>query len=300
MPTPFDATTKSLLERDPLAWVHLFGLVGDDAELIDADVATVTALADRVIRVTLPTPYLVHVEFQASYDPEMGRRLLRYNVLLNYRHNQPVQSVVVLLRPSAGGPKLTGQMALRDATGSTYLDFRYTVFRVWEQTPESILAAPPALAPLAVLGQVTERDLPAVGQQLWQHIQTQPQGEPGELWTAAFILAGLRFPARLIESALRRNPDMKESVTYQLLVAEGKLEGRLEGRQEGHLEGRQEGETSGKLAEAQHLLRLLGDKRFGKPTDTQAAKIANESRTDQLEVWAARLLDATSWTELLA
>ena len=312
MPTPFDATTKSLLERDPLAWVRLLGLEGDDADLIDADVATITALADRVIRVNLPQPYLVHIEFQASYDPEMGRRLLRYNVLLNYRHNQPVRSFVILLRPSASGPKLTGVTQLLQPDKTPYLEFRYGVFRIWEQPTELLLGGPTALAPLAVLGQLTQAELPALSQRLWEQISTAVQGDPGELWTAAFILAGLRFPANLIESALRRNPDMKESVTYQLLVSEGRAEGRLLGIAEGKIEGKAEGiavgktegiavgKTEGEAAEARKLLRLLGDKRFGPPSDATLRQLALETDPARLEAWAMRLLEATSWNDLLA
>lgn len=300
MSTPYDATTKTLLELDPLAWVHLFGLPGDEAELIDADVATVTALADRVIRVYGPQPYLVHVEFQASYDPEMGRRLLRYNVLLNYRHNQPVHSVVVLLRPKASGPRLTGTTQLLQANGTPYLEFHYGTFRVWEQSAESLLSGPHVLAPLVVLTQLTETELPQVGRQLYTYLQSTPDPQLGELLAASYLLAGLRFPADLIERALRRIPEMKESVTYQLLVAEGRGEGRAEGLVEGIGRGQEQGQLVGKVEEARHLLRLLGDKRFGVPSEEQAARIANETRTEQLEIWAGRLLEASSWTEILA
>ena len=93
---------------------------------------------------------------------------------------------------------------------------------------------------------------------------------------------------------------MKESVTYQLLVAEGRGEGRAEGLVEGIGRGQEQGQLVGKLEEARHLLRLLGDKRFGVPSEEQVAQIANETRTEQLEIWAGRLLEAGSWTEILA
>ena len=69
--------------------------------MIDSDLSTVTAEADKVFRVVGPEPYLVHIEMQSSADPTLPRRLLRYNVLLDYRHDIRVWSVAILLRPEA-------------------------------------------------------------------------------------------------------------------------------------------------------------------------------------------------------
>ena len=48
---PYDATTKFLLETDPAGWLEYVGL-GRPAvtSIIDADLATVTSSADKVIR----------------------------------------------------------------------------------------------------------------------------------------------------------------------------------------------------------------------------------------------------------
>ena len=71
MSKPFDVATKQLVEADPLAWLRFLGLPGTSAELIDADLATVVAEADRILRVTNPD-YLAHVEMQATYKMDMG------------------------------------------------------------------------------------------------------------------------------------------------------------------------------------------------------------------------------------
>jgi predicted transposase YdaD len=120
MPKPFDATTKDLLEADPVAWmaylgVHLEGTV----EVIDSDLSTVTAEADKVFRVVGPESYLVHVEMQSSADTTLPRRLLRYNVLLDYRHDMRVWSVAILLRPEAEASTLTGSLDLRLPDGQS-------------------------------------------------------------------------------------------------------------------------------------------------------------------------------------
>jgi hypothetical protein len=59
---PYDAATKSLIERHPADWLRVLGMPTGTVEVIDADLATVTTEADRVLRVTdVETPYLAHI-----------------------------------------------------------------------------------------------------------------------------------------------------------------------------------------------------------------------------------------------
>ncbi len=107
MPKPFDATLKDLLQARPGDWSRYLDLSrARRAKVIEADVSTVTAQADKVLVFGGPRPSLVYLEFQASYDDELAERVLVYNVLLQRRHRMPVQSVVVLLRRSADGPRM--------------------------------------------------------------------------------------------------------------------------------------------------------------------------------------------------
>lgn len=72
MAKPFDATTKDLLESDPVAWLTYLGLDPQGAvEMIDSDLSTVTAEADKVFRVVGPESHLVHVEMQSSADTQL-------------------------------------------------------------------------------------------------------------------------------------------------------------------------------------------------------------------------------------
>jgi len=142
MSKPFDAAMKHLVEAYPSAWLEYVGLPLAPAEVIDADLATVTASADKVIRVHTARPYLAHLEFQAGYDPKLGDRCLFYNVLLDYRHSFSVYSVVILLRREADGPAMTGWVRCEAPDGQVMLDFRYRVVRVWEKPAEAVLAGP--------------------------------------------------------------------------------------------------------------------------------------------------------------
>src|SRR4051794_17672715 len=109
MAQPFDITLKHALEAHPADWLRLVGLpTTAPIDVIDADLATVTAEADKVFRVRERPAWLMHFEVQVSYDADLPRRMLRYNVLLNHRHLLPVRSVAILLRTKADGPAMTG------------------------------------------------------------------------------------------------------------------------------------------------------------------------------------------------
>src|SRR4051794_13258183 len=97
----FDATVKGLLERGPSDWPALAGFAGRQVEVIDADVSTVTAASDKVLRVRDTPPWLMDVNFQTGPDASLPRRVHLYNALLEDRHDLPVRSVVVLLRKQA-------------------------------------------------------------------------------------------------------------------------------------------------------------------------------------------------------
>ena len=107
MPKKFDAILKHLSEQYPQDWARFAGVSGP-VTVIDADVSTVTAAADKVLRVESPEPWILHLEFQASRDVNLPQRLLHDNVLLGVRHKVSVRSLVILLRPEADGRDLTG------------------------------------------------------------------------------------------------------------------------------------------------------------------------------------------------
>ena len=54
MPQPFDATTKDLVELHPEDWLAYLGLPRAPVEVVDADVSTVSAAADKVLHVDPP------------------------------------------------------------------------------------------------------------------------------------------------------------------------------------------------------------------------------------------------------
>src|SRR5262249_22214771 len=104
-----DVSAKELVWEDPAACLERFE-VGPrgPVTVIDSDITTLTASADKVLRVDGPEPYLVDLEPHSYHDTGLARTLLYRQVALDYRHNLPVLTVLVLLCKEANSPSLTG------------------------------------------------------------------------------------------------------------------------------------------------------------------------------------------------
>ena len=254
--------------------------------MIDADLATVTAAADRVLRVCEDPPWLLHLELQASRDPDLLPNLPVYNVLLERQHSALVRTVLVLLRKSADWPGLTGTVQRGFRGEPPYLVFRYEVVRVWQLSPETFLSGGLGILPLAPLSAVVETELPGVIRRMDDRIRTEAApGEAGALWTAADVLMGLRYPRQLVTELLQgvhgmRIHGIEESVTYQAIVEEGEIKGMLRARQD-------------------DILRL-GRRRFGAPTPDTEMALRGVADPERLARLLDALQDVSNWNELLA
>ncbi len=233
-------------------------------DVVDADLATITAAADRVLRVCEDPPWLLHLELQSSRDPDLLLNLPAYNILLERRHGVLVRTVVVLLRKSADWPELTGTFQRRFRGEPPYLVFRYEVVRVWQLSPEVFLRGGLGILPLAPLSAVDEAALPGVIRRMDERIRAEATAdEAGALWTAADVLMGLRFSRRLATQLLQGVHGMKESVTY-------------------------------------HDLIQLGRRRFGTPSTATETALRSITDPDRLARMIGALLDVSTWEELLA
>jgi predicted transposase YdaD len=311
MSKPYDATPKALLEIGPADWPPFLGVPARTVEIVNADVSTVKAAADKVLLVRADQgDRIQHIEFQAGPDISVPRRTHGYNALLEERHGLPVESVVILLRPEADLAVINGvyQRCL-PATAGPYLQFHYRVIRVWEFPVATVLQAGISLLPLAPISAVGQNELLAVIQQIRKRLDAETdQGIVGELWTATKVLLGLRYQAEFIDQLLHGVRAMKESTTYQAILEEGRQEGIQKGRQEGIQKGRQEGLEEGlqtgrreeRPAEARRLLIQLGEKRFGtSPSPEQRAALEAITDPARLEELVLRTLYVGNWADLL-
>jgi len=295
MSKPFDATLRKLIELEPVAWLRFLHIpVADPArvKVIDSNLSTVTAEADKVLWVGDPEPWIELVELQAGRNLDLPERVHWYSTIIRHSFQVPVHSTIILLRPAADGSDLNGVFEQKDRRGDVYSWFRYDVVRVWEQPVEEVLAAGLAVLPLAPVSNVPEERVPSVLLAMSDRMARETSREQAAmLWTATRILMGLRYEEKQVDAIIEGVSAMlfgiegiEESSVYQGILRKGEAKGRAEGAVE----------------EARQVLLRHGRKKFG-PTDERVeATIATIGDLDRLHDLIDRILDVSSWDELLA
>jgi predicted transposase YdaD len=151
------------------------------------------------------------------------------------------------------------------------------VVRVWELPVAQILAGDLATLPLAPIARVSVEELPAVIRRMDERIEREATpSEAKDLRTAALILTGLRHPQETLRTVFQGVRGMKESSAYQMILEEGRGE------------------------EARRILLRQGRRRFGEPDPAVVVRIEAMMDLDQLDALIDRLLDVSSWEELLS
>jgi predicted transposase YdaD len=278
----FDATAKELLEESPPAWPAFVGEPAKDVDVVDASISTVTGAADKVLRIRDEPQWIHHVEFQTGPDASLPRRINVYNAVLEDRHGLPVRSTVVLLRRDAHLAAINGRYECRwPRAAEPYRVFRYDVIRVWELPPERFLGGGLGLVPLAPISAVAEARLPDVLRRMKERfVREAPRSHLGKLWTATYVLMGLRFQESLISNLLEEVIGMEDSVTYQAIIRKGEQKGTIKGMRD--------------------VLLLVGQEQFGKPRARVKAAIEALEDPAELQRLSVRLLHVKSWAELLS
>lgn len=281
MPGPLDDTLKHLTELSPQDWVVQGGWPMAPATVIDADIATITGATDKVIHVGGSPDWLLAVDFHSGHDAvQLLPRMLLYNAALGKRHELRVRSLAVVLHPGADSPQLSGIYQRGFPGEPADIMLRYRVVRVWEVPATRWLSGGLGVLPLAPLGAVQEAELPAVIAQMKERLDREaPQRQAAELWSATYILMGVRYEQALIQTLLQGVIAMKESVTYQAILREG--------------------EAKGEAKEARRILLMQGSTRFGEPTPEVVAALDSLADVEKLEQLSMRLLQVSSWQELL-
>lgn len=284
MSKPFDATLKDLIYRYPDDWLSCFAVAPDGpVEVQDADLSTVTASADRVLIVRGPRPWIADIEPQSAREAGLVARLDLYRALLRHRYNLPVHTLLLLLRRAADAPGLTGHHHDAPPVGESSIDFRYQVGRVWTQPVQWYLEGGIGTLPLAPLARVRREDLPALIRRMDERLRSEePPEQRRELWTATYVLLGLRYPAGLAARLLATVRDMEESVTYQEILAKGEARGEARGRSQ----------------EARDLLVRAARRRLGEPSPEILARI-EAAELETVESWVEGFAGVECWEELI-
>ena len=287
MSKPYDATLKAMLETSPADWPRFLGVTATSVELLDADVSTVTAATDKVLRLrSAEGDRIQHLDFQAGPDAAIPRRAHGYSALLEERHQLPVDTAVILLSRRANLTAING-LYQRSLPGESepYLRFRYRVIRVWELPVEPLLQGGVGLLPLSPISAVPRRELPGVIARMKQRLEQETTPVAGaELWTATKLLMGLCYEPALVNLLLQGVMTMKESSTYREIVEEGIVKGEQQGR----------------LGEARRMLVRIGTSHFkAAPREAEQAALDAILDVEKFEEMGDRMLQCRSWAELL-
>jgi hypothetical protein len=188
-----------------------------------------------------------------------------------------VLTVLVLLRREANSPSLTGAFEILMPDGWRTNWYNYRVVRLWADDPEPYLTARVNLLPLAPLANVAPGALPGLIERMAARINAERRSRAATLWTATYLLMGLRYSDELTRELLEGVQTMQESVTYQAILRKGGVR------------------------EAQRLLLRMGTKRFGEPDAAALAALDAIQDIERLESLGERFLDADlqGWDALL-
>lgn len=287
----FDVTLKDLVEEYAAIWPLLAGPPpARGVDVIDADIATLTGAADKVLLVHGDAgDWMMNLELQAGHRLNLPDRMHLNSTVLYHRHHILVRSVAALLRREALASNLTGILELRlPDEDEAYDIFRYRVVRVWELPVDMLLTRNLGFLPLAPLTDQAAGQLPRVLGRIEDRLRQEATPEQAEkLRTTVFVLMGLRYAKEVIQELWEGATTMEESVTYQGIIRKGVEQGI------------EKGIPMGELREAQRLLLRLGRKRFGPPDPATIAAIESLIDLDRLEQLSERVLEVSSWQELL-
>ena len=164
----------------------------------------------------MPSPTWSTSSLQSSHETTLARTLWYRQVALDYRHDLPVLTVLVLLRKEANSPSLTGRYDRHMPDGRLTNRYDYHVVRLWREGVEGFLTGGVGLVPLAPLADITEDSLPSLVQHMAKRINGEPRSRAAKLWTATFLLMGLRYSDELTDSLLEGVQNMRGGSTPSL------------------------------------------------------------------------------------
>jgi predicted transposase YdaD len=286
MSLPFDATLKDLVQDYLPAYEQALDLEAfGPLTPLNVDLSTISAATDIALGHSDPPDQVVDLNFQSGPDPHLAARVLMYNAVLYFHYHVPVHSLLVLLRPAADQPHLTGRLRYQAAHRRGRMDFSYEVVRLWQRSARHFLTGGLGVLPLAPLcrlpaGVSVTEGLEPIIRRIHERLTNEAAAVRAQLLAATYVLLGLRITEAQAQHLFQGVQNMEESTTYQGILRKGKAEGRVE-------------------ALHQTLLRL-GRKRFGAPSKAIQNTVQEISEVRRLEHLTERLLDVASWQELLA
>jgi hypothetical protein len=281
MSLPFDATLKDILSEAPADLCKAFRLpIAEPMESLNVDLSTISAATDIAIGYGEPVQEIVDLNFQSGPDPHIDARVHLYNAAFHLRFHVPVRSLLILLRPKAETPGLTGKLTY--LAGKKRVIFPYEVIRMWREPVRPFLEGGLALLPLAMLcatpsDKPIERVLRDVAHEIDRRLASEPNhAQAVRIMTGAFRLAHLRVAKERVESVFEGVGIMHEIVAVDQY------------------------EDAGRMRTARRVLLSHGRQLFGEPTVKTVKTLNAIDDPDRLDRMTDVILSLKSWKALLA
>ena len=241
----YDNTCKLLAENFPADFASwILGRPIPLSKLEPSELSAEPIRADSLIFLE-SSDLILHLEFQTRTDENMPLRMLDYWVRIRRRFPaKQIHQTVIYLKPT------NSPLAYQDIFISDQTQHPFNIIRLWEQ-PTAIFQQYSGLLPFVTLSQTNNPE--EALRQAAQQIETITDKDiQANIAAATFIISGLTLNQEVIQRILRREI-MQESVTYQLLVREGRAEGLQQGLQQGRQEGLQQGRQEGQSEAANQI-----------------------------------------------
>lgn len=217
---------------------------------------------------------IVHIEFQTTPKDDVPMRLVDYRLRLHRKFpDKTIHQVVIYLR------KTTSERVYQNYFEIAGMYAEFNVIRIWEVPAEELMAFP-GLLPFVGLSR-SNNPIQTLRRAVREIQNIEDDSQQHEAMAATYVLSGLKFEAAALSQVIRKDI-MCESVTYQLILEEGREEGRELALQR----------------ERSLLLRLL-TKKVGALDEPMRDRISSLS-IEQLEALGEALLDFTAVADLEA
>jgi predicted transposase YdaD len=171
--------------------------------------------------------FILHLEFQSSYDENMPHRMLSYYTRIFDKYNLPIYPVVMYLYPDRPRLNIPDTYA-SSIYNNNILTFKYKVLKVWEMEVNRIidndLYGLFPILPLIRHKTIDDKVNLAKCFDLVQNIDIEDNTLKADIYVCTGILAGLRYPKEMIES-LMKVEIMQESEIYQDILNKGMEKG---------------------------------------------------------------------------
>jgi len=234
----WDSTLKRLIHADPQAFVSWLApgtvLIREKPYELEAVKRETDAL---LLVLSQGQEMLMQIEIQTYHDSAMAKRLLMYNVLAQAQYDLPVLSCVIYLLKD--GTIKTSPLVQMLPNGQKVLEFHFLSIELGELSVEDILQSKQgSLLPLLPLTHNGARPEIVTGmfnaiEELGDSYTTKKE----ELKFIGYALASLVFKRKksiaeqdwLVRSFREMHDILRDTPIYQLVLQEGRQEGREEG-----------------------------------------------------------------------